>query len=146
MSYWQEVEGGVRLADHGSWLIWCTCKEVGISRPPPRGVEVVQQESEAGVAAEEGGEAGTSSPVGMSASPGNPTIQTIALDDRVLDVAVQAREEMGAGFVEDCAEAMLDGTVFPPIVLVADGERYLVADGFHQVDGGQGGRPYHDPG
>jgi ParB-like chromosome segregation protein Spo0J len=35
--------------------------------------------------------------------------------------------------IEDYAQAMQTGSVFPPIILYHDGTRYFVADGFHRV-------------
>ena len=46
----------------------------------------------------------------------------------------QVRDEIDAETVEDYAEAMREGVVFPPIVVFRCGGSLLLADGFHRVD------------
>jgi hypothetical protein len=60
-----------------------------------------------------------------------PTIRTLALDSIVVDDNVQARDKMMTGIVVDeYAEAMREGAVFPPIDVFREGDIYLLADGF----------------
>jgi ParB-like nuclease domain len=51
----------------------------------------------------------------------------------IKDGGAQMRVEMRPETVADYAADMLDGAVFPPIVLYHDGADYWLADGFHRV-------------
>lgn len=50
-----------------------------------------------------------------------------------LDGGTQPRAELREDVIEDYAEAMRAGAVFPPVVVYFDGEAYWLADGFHRV-------------
>lgn len=50
-----------------------------------------------------------------------------------LDPDLQPRAEMDAAVIEDYAQAMRDGTEFPPVVVYLDAGTYWLADGFHRV-------------
>ena len=43
------------------------------------------------------------------------------------------RDSWDESTVDQYAEAMLEGAVFPPIIVYSDGENYFLADGFHRV-------------
>ena len=54
--------------------------------------------------------------------------------DRIKDGGAQMRVEMRAETINDYATDMLDGAVFPPVVVFFDGSDYWLADGFHRVE------------
>lgn len=60
-------------------------------------------------------------------------IQTIPLTS-IKDAGAQMRVEMRADTVGEYANEMMDGAIFPPIILYHDGEDYWLADGFHRVE------------
>jgi len=49
------------------------------------------------------------------------------------DGGTQTRDRLDYSTVTDYAEAMTDGTEFPPITVYHDGSEYWLADGFHRV-------------
>jgi len=53
---------------------------------------------------------------------------------RIKDGGAQMRVEMRVETVNDYATDMLDGAVFPPIVVFDDGNDFWLADGFHRVE------------
>lgn len=55
-----------------------------------------------------------------------------------LDGGTQPRAELREDVIEDYAEAMRAGAVFPPVVVYFDGEAYWLADGFHRVKAARG--------
>ena len=59
----------------------------------------------------------------------------IKLDQLTLDEGLQPRSMMQMAVVDEYAEAMQDGAVFPAITVYLDGDlgTYWVADGFHRV-------------
>ncbi len=61
------------------------------------------------------------------------TVQAIALSD-IADGGAQMRVEMQTDVVLEYADAMLDGAVFPPVVIYFDQTDYWLADGFHRVE------------
>ena len=61
------------------------------------------------------------------------TVQSIALSD-IADGGAQMRVEMQTDVVLEYADAMLDGAVFPPVVIYFDQTDYWLADGFHRVE------------
>lgn len=61
------------------------------------------------------------------------TMESIELD-RIRDCGSQMREQMHAETVAEYAEALLDGAVFPPVVLFHDGTDHWLADGFHRLE------------
>jgi hypothetical protein len=54
--------------------------------------------------------------------------------NRIKDSGAQMRVEMRAETVNDYANEMLNGAVFPPIVVFGDGKHYWLGDGFHRVE------------
>jgi hypothetical protein len=58
--------------------------------------------------------------------------ETIPLS-RIKDGGAQIRAEMNLDTVNEYAEAMLNGAVFPPIILFYDGTDYWPGDGFHRI-------------
>jgi hypothetical protein len=56
---------------------------------------------------------------------------------RIKDSGAQMRVEMRAETVNDYANDILDGAVFPPIIVFDDGCDYWLADGFHRVEAGR---------
>lgn len=53
---------------------------------------------------------------------------------QISDGGAQMRVEMRPETVIDYADDMLNGTVFPPIILFHDGDEYWLADGYHRVE------------
>jgi hypothetical protein len=56
---------------------------------------------------------------------------------RIKDCGAQMRVEMRPETVNDYANDMLDGAVFPPIIVFHDGCDFWLADGFHRVEAGR---------
>jgi hypothetical protein len=61
-------------------------------------------------------------------------VEPIPLDRIKDDGGAQMRAEMRAETVDDYANDMLDGAVFPPVILFDDGTDLWLADGFHRVE------------
>ena len=60
-----------------------------------------------------------------------PLVRRLALDDITVDETVQARAQMMSEFaIDDYAEAMRQGDVFPPLIVFQEGDIYVLADGF----------------
>ena len=53
---------------------------------------------------------------------------------RIKDGGAQMRVEMRPETVQDYADDMLDGAIFPPIIVYFDGTDYWLGDGFHRVE------------
>ena len=65
----------------------------------------------------------------FSASP-----QVVQLAITIIkDGGAQMRVEMSESIIEEYAEAMLAGDVFPPIIVFSDGTDHWLADGFHRA-------------
>jgi len=60
-----------------------------------------------------------------------PTI--LFITDITIDDRCQPREALDHRTVAEYAEAMRDGTTFPPITVFTDGATHWLADGFHRV-------------
>lgn len=58
----------------------------------------------------------------------------IALERIRRDGGTQPRAAIDYGIVEEYAQAMGDGAVFPPVVVFFDGTDYWLADGFHRCE------------
>lgn len=56
----------------------------------------------------------------------------ISLDSLVAEGTTQMRG-YDEKLVQQYAEAMKDGAIFPPVVVIADGAKFVLADGFHRV-------------
>jgi hypothetical protein len=52
----------------------------------------------------------------------------------IKDGGAQMRVEIKPEIVRDYADDMLDGAVFPPVILYHDGTDYWLADGYHRVE------------
>ena len=50
-----------------------------------------------------------------------------------LDGGTQVREKVDEAVVDEYAERMAEGDLFPPIVVIFDGTDYWLADGFHRL-------------
>ena len=66
-------------------------------------------------------------------SEGPARVESIPLD-RIKDGGAQMRVEMRPETVNDYAADMLDGAVFPPVIVFDDGTDLWLADGFHRVE------------
>ena len=53
---------------------------------------------------------------------------------RIKDGGAQMRAEMNVDLINEYAEAMLNGAVFPPIDLFYDGADYWLGEGYHRVE------------
>lgn len=102
---------------------------MGSKRDRLRGVTATQVLD--GVAASAAGRLQTPQDVPPAPKPmqGKP----LALGVLVLDDAIQVRVRIDRETVLTYAQAMLNGTAFPPIVVFDDGGRFYVADGFHRA-------------
>lgn len=58
--------------------------------------------------------------------------KNIKLSDIVTDAGTQVRAAINETTVDEYAEAYKDGTQFPELQVFADGNKYLLADGFHR--------------
>lgn len=63
------------------------------------------------------------------------------LDQIRLDGGTQPRAEVLIAVVEEYAEQMRKGAVFPPVIVFHDGTDYWLADGFHRVEAAKRARP-----
>lgn len=61
--------------------------------------------------------------------------KNIKIESIVLDAGTQVRSEIDEATVADYAAAYLAKNKFPPVDTFVDGNRYLLADGFHRVLG-----------
>jgi len=59
-------------------------------------------------------------------------LETVILDDIRTDGGTQPREYLNELVLSEYAEAMTEGTEFPPVVIFFDGDDYWLADGFHR--------------
>lgn len=59
-------------------------------------------------------------------------ITNLALEKINLDNEIQPRARLNLLVVDEYAEAMSEGVVFPPIVVYSDGDDYYLADGYHR--------------
>ncbi len=64
-----------------------------------------------------------------------PPVQLIGLDNITVDHdGLQSRYSMHPDYVQEFAEAMVSGSVFPALVVFFDGNVYWLADGFHRYE------------
>lgn len=61
--------------------------------------------------------------------------ETVLIDDIRTDGGTQPRSAIYQNVVDDYAEAISSGAIFPPVVLFYDGSDYWLADGFHRHAG-----------
>jgi hypothetical protein len=74
-------------------------------------------------------------PPAGKAHTNNPTIIRLRLSQIHIDRAVQQRIDMtDPSTVARYTEDMANGAVFPPAVVFRDGERYILAGGFHRIE------------
>src|SRR5262249_46889360 len=59
--------------------------------------------------------------------------QSIPLSS-IKDGGAQIRVDLNLGTLNDYAEDMLNGAVFPPVVVYFDGTDHWLGDGFHRVE------------
>ena len=52
----------------------------------------------------------------------------------IKDGGAQMRVEMNPDIINEYAEAMLNGAVFPPIIIYFDGTDYWPGDGYHRIE------------
>ena len=64
-------------------------------------------------------------------------MQNVILADIRLDGGTQPRAQLDFFTIGEYAQAMRDGTQFPPVVVFYDGSAYWLADGFHRVRAAQ---------
>lgn len=57
----------------------------------------------------------------------------IAIQDIRLDGGTQPRDSIDETVVQDYAQSMMEGAIFPPVTVYYDGSSYWLADGFHRV-------------
>lgn len=62
-----------------------------------------------------------------------PHTQNIPLTSIKATAATQPREQMDLVVAASYRQAMVDGSIFPPVDVFFDGEHYWLADGFHRV-------------
>jgi hypothetical protein len=62
-----------------------------------------------------------------------PRVEPVPLA-RIKDGGAQMRIEMRAETVNEYASEMLDGAIFPPVLVFYDGSDFWLADGFHRVE------------
>jgi hypothetical protein len=53
--------------------------------------------------------------------------------DQIRDGGAQMRVEMTETIIEEYAEAMVSGDVFPPVIVFFDGTDHWAADGYHRI-------------
>ena len=58
----------------------------------------------------------------------------IKLNDIEVTTETQVRERICQATVDEYAQAIEEGAIFPPIELVEDGILYFIADGYHRYE------------
>lgn len=61
------------------------------------------------------------------------SIQSVEIAKVRMDGGTQPRAKLFEEVVNDYAEDMKQGAIFPPVIIYFDGEEYWLADGFHRV-------------
>lgn len=61
----------------------------------------------------------------------------VKLCDIEIYAGTQARQSINNDIVTEYAERMMEGDIFPPVVLFHDGNTYYLGDGFHRVLGSE---------
>ncbi|MCK7581720.1 MAG: helix-turn-helix domain-containing protein [Chromatiales bacterium] len=72
--------------------------------------------------------------IGETRIPGFSPPDRLSIADLTIDHALQMRETLNDGVIDDYAAALGRGDPFPPIVVFQEGDTYRVADGFHRVN------------
>jgi hypothetical protein len=57
----------------------------------------------------------------------------LRIDQIRMDGGTQPRAKLSNATIDEYAQAMLDGMIFPPVEVYHDGTEYWLADGFHRV-------------
>lgn len=60
--------------------------------------------------------------------------RTIKIDNIVVKNGIQQRAQLNEDCVEEYAEEISNGTIFPPLVVYDDGENLILADGWHRYE------------
>lgn len=60
-------------------------------------------------------------------------METLNLDVLKLDGGTQPRTRLNLFTIDEYAQALQEGVIFPPVVVFFDGDAYWLADGFHRV-------------
>lgn len=60
-------------------------------------------------------------------------MKTINIQSIIIDKGTQSRSQISEDTVSEYAEAMRDGSQFPPVTVFFDGVDYYLADGFHRL-------------
>lgn len=60
-------------------------------------------------------------------------MKTINIQSIIIDKGTQSRAQISEDTVSEYAEAMHDGSQFPPVTVFFDGVDYYLADGFHRL-------------
>ena len=63
-----------------------------------------------------------------------PERRVLRVDEVTVDAGTQVREAIDEAVVDDYAERLGEGVRFPPVVVIGDGWRYCLADGFHRFE------------
>jgi len=69
----------------------------------------------------------------MTQATAQPIIGTLALREIRRDGGTQPRSRLDDAMVDEYAEDMRNGKIFPPVVVFYDGQNYWLADGFHRI-------------
>lgn len=72
-----------------------------------------------------------------TAAPTKVTTTMVDLDSIMLDTSIQCRERLDQGTVSDYAGSMMDGAVFPPVVLFGTAKQSWIGDGWHRIMAGR---------
>ena len=72
--------------------------------------------------------------IGETRIPGFSAPDRLSIADLTIDPALQMRETLNDGVIDDYAAALGRGDPFPPIIVFQEGDTYRVADGFHRVN------------
>ena len=57
----------------------------------------------------------------------------LRIDQIRMDGGTQPRTRLSSATIDEYAQAMMDGMIFPPVEVYHDGIEYWLADGFHRV-------------
>lgn len=59
--------------------------------------------------------------------------ESLPIESITLDPEIQPRQQLNQEVVTEYAEAMRQGSKFPPVIVFYDGTKFWLADGFHRV-------------
>lgn len=69
----------------------------------------------------------------MNLNRGNYSINKLNLSEIILDIEIQPRKHLNKNVVAEYAKSMKKRSIFPPVIVFFDGNRYWLADGFHRI-------------